>query len=416
MKTTCCLQTAGNVARKASKRFPSAMHAGLILLVLSAAFPCGLPAAPLDQNFSEATVMVPVGNMHIRPAESASVVDTLKKGDRIVLIGREGEWFIAKLPDQRLGWVHESLFHELPAKEAQDEEAETGAVPREAAEEVAESPSGQVPAEKDLLFQALVRIPSARVREKPSLSSDIRFGLRKGEKVDVITQEKNWYQIRSQDGRTGWAFHSLFRLLPSETASQPREAKEAEGIQPFQAVTKIELARIRELPSFESDVLFRVKKGETVSVTEIKEDWFRIENKEGKSGWAHHLHFSRLPSATGISPPVISAIRFETDSDEAEKVIIALNGFHPPDETFPLDEEVPPVVCDFYEVSLAEGIDKIIPVNGKLIRTIRLGIHKGSRPKVRVVVDLDPRKKYGVEQVFFKKDNLYTLIFKPLAE
>ncbi len=414
MKKTACLQISVPGAGGFTRISCRWICTGIILLILSTGFVSELPAVPADQGFSEKTVIAPVGNMYIRPAESASVVDTLKQGDRITVIGREGEWCMARLPDQRLGWVHESLFHEIPEKDAPASEAETPAAQQDAAD----SPSGQGRVQKDFLFQAVVRIPSARVREKPSLSSDVNFGLQKGEKVTVTDREKDWYHIRSEDGRTGWAFHSLFRILggnnelPAETAVQPREVKDTDGI-PFQAVTKIELARIREQPSFESDVLFRIKKGQTVTVTEVKQDWFRIENEEGKSGWAHHLHFSRLPSAKGPTP-VISSIRFETDADESEKVIIALNGFYPPDETFPLDEEIPKVVCDFYEVSVAEGIDKIIPVNGKLIRTIRLGIHKGSRPKVRVVVDLDPRKKYGVEQVFFKKTNLYSLTFKPL--
>jgi hypothetical protein len=74
------------------------------------------------------------------------------------------------------------------------------------------------------------------------------------------------------------------------------------------------------------------------------------------------------------------------------------------------------VVCDFYNVSIADSIDSIIPVNGKLIRKIRIGIHKGPRPKVRVVVDLDPDKKYSVEQVFFKQSNRYSLTFRPLGK
>ncbi|MGE0085716.1 MAG: SH3 domain-containing protein [Desulfococcaceae bacterium] len=374
-------------------------------------------ATPPEQWFAEKTVIVPIGNMYIRPAESASVVDTLKQGDRITVIGREGEWYMARLPDQRLGWVHESLFRELP--EENTDLPEPPPPPPSAEQQIQEE---ERLSEKKSVheFQAEVKVPSARIRENPSLSSDVNFGLQKGEKVTVMAREKNWYHIRSGDGRTGWGFHSLFRIpdeadeLPAETAVPASERKTPDGKLPFQAVTKIEMARIRENPSFEADVLFRIKKGKKVTVTDVKDDWFRIENEEGKSGWAHHLHFSRLPSAVGTSP-VISSIRFETDSDESEKVIIALNSFHPPDETFPLDEEIPKVVCDFYEVSVADGIDRVISVNGKMIHTIRLGIHKGSRPKVRVVVDLDPQKKYSVEQVFFKKDNLYTLIFKPIT-
>ncbi len=422
MKTTAYVQISGCVPLgiRFRRMLCRGIHAGIFILMLTACFPSVLTAFPPDDPvFPEKTVSVPMGNMYIRPAESASVVYTLKQGDRVTIIGMEGQWYIAKLPDQRLGWVHESLFQEIPEKQKTVSQGETG-VPH-AVPEVPESPAGQSEENHILLFQAEVKVSSARIREKPSLSSKVNFGLNKGEKVTVIDRENRWYHIRTEDGRTGWSFHSLFRIpdeagqLTAETELLPGEKKKTDGNLPFQAVTKIEMARIRENPSFESDVLFRMKKGKKVTVTEVKDDWFRIENEEGKSGWAHHLHFSRLPADRGASPaPVIGSIRFEKDSDESEKVIIGLNGFHPPNETFALDEEIPKVVCDFYEVAVAEGVDKVIHVNGKLIRTIRLGIHKGSRPKVRVVIDLDPKKKYGVEQVFFKKTNLYTLTFKPI--
>lgn len=379
------------------------------------------PCAAGTEEFPVRTVQAPVGNIYIRPAESASLVDTLKQGDRLTLIGKEGEWYMARLPDQRLGWVHESLFGEIPAADELSEKEIPAAdtlsdTPAEKQQEI--MTGSEEIREKDFLFQALVTVPSARVREKPSRNAAVVFGLEKGDRVIVSEVSDNWYHIHSEEGQSGWAFHTLFRQAEeTEIVSfPPKSAADSvfERKPPFRASSRIDNVRVRENPSYQATVRFQLGKGDVVSVTEIRDDWLRIEQSEGKSGWAHRLLFTNLPEDTGSA--AIQSVRFETDSDESEKVIVTLNGFYPPDETFPLDEDIPKVVCDFYNVSIADSIDSIIPVNGKLIRKIRIGIHKGPRPKVRVVVDLDPDKKYSVEQVFFKQSNRYSLTFRPLGK
>jgi hypothetical protein len=47
------------------------------------------------------------------------------------------------------------------------------------------------------------------------------------------------------------------------------------------------------------------------------------------------------------------------------------------------------------------------------IERIRIGIHEEPHPKVRVVMDFKPGRDYTVEQLFYKKENYYTLMVKP---
>ena len=44
------------------------------------------------------------------------------------------------------------------------------------------------------------------------------------------------------------------------------------------------------------------------------------------------------------------------------------------------------------------------------MKRIRVGVHKGSKPKVRVVLDLNAGQNYAVEQFFFEKENYYALM------
>ena len=107
----------------------------------------------------------------------------------------------------------------------------------------------------------------------------------------------------------------------------------------------------------------------------------------------------------------VRAIRFEFAEGGEEKVFFLVNGFYPP-KRHVLEGDRPRIACDFYGARLGKGIGRCIKVNGRLIQQIRTAVHPGKNPKIRVVLDLVPGKNYDVEQVFYKKENLYVVIVK----
>jgi TonB family protein len=61
----------------------------------------GQPAPP------EATVRVTAGRLNVRetPSTSAPAVARVKKGERLAVVGRDGDWVQVRLADGRGGWV-----------------------------------------------------------------------------------------------------------------------------------------------------------------------------------------------------------------------------------------------------------------------------------------------------------------------
>lgn len=138
-------------------------------------------------------------------------------------------------------------------------------------------------------------------------------------------------------------------------------------------------------------------------------------------GWAHQGLF--IESDEPLSSEDASGKDFAKEIKEIkvditpggeEKIVFVLNGFYPP-ETFVIEESVPKVVCDFFGLRLGSGIRRQTEVNGDLVQKIRIGVHKGAEPKTRVVMDLVSDRDYEVEQIFFRKENLYTLTFKSVS-
>jgi AMIN domain-containing protein len=105
----------------------------------------------------------------------------------------------------------------------------------------------------------------------------------------------------------------------------------------------------------------------------------------------------------------VREIRVEFAEGGEEKVFFLVNGFYPP-RRLALEGDRPRIACDFSGARLGKGIGRCIKVNGRLIQQIRTAFHPGKHPKVRVVVDLVPGKNYVVDQIFYKKDNLYVII------
>ena len=114
---------------------------------------------------------------------------------------------------------------------------------------------------------------------------------------------------------------------------------------------------------------------------------------------------------TGTSPE-IKNITVEITTDGEEKVIFRINNFRNP-RIFTLDGGRPRLVCDFSGARLDSDIGNRIKVNGHIIRKIRTAFHRGSKSKVRVVMDLVSNGNYQTEHVLLKGENLFTIIFRP---
>ena len=342
----------------------------LILMILTAA----VIVPSLSYGFEVKPERVrSVGNLYERPEISSRVIAELRNGDSVTLIHQHNEWYVVKLTDNRLGWANESLFsdkNESTAQSVPDKKAETASA-------------------KDTEGRKLVlEAATGRIREMPSLESEVKFTLKKGNTVSLIKTQGDWYFIRLDDGSTGWASRRLFSESPAdpETASKPSadpETASKSSADPKPADPQSASKSSADPKPIESEISLK---------PEI------VEPKPSES--------------EPDMPKTVKEIRADLTSEGEEKVLVSLNGFYPP-ETFVLEERIPKIVCDFPDTVLGKGIKHPIEVNGKFIQRIRIGFHEGSASRLRIVLDLVPDQEYVVERTFFQKENLYILTVKP---
>ena len=109
--------------------------------------------------------------------------------------------------------------------------------------------------------------------------------------------------------------------------------------------------------------------------------------------------------------PVLRSITFDKSSNRGEMVLFKFSDFHPP-AIFGIEKGQPRVVCDFKGAKAEAGVKKKIDVNGRYVKSIRVGKHRNP-DRLRVVLDLEPNN-YDLQQVFFKDDNLFVLIINTI--
>lgn len=123
-----------------------------------------------------------------------------------------------------------------------------------------------------------------------------------------------------------------------------------------------------------------------------------------------------VPAVESIATPAVPTIFeifFDDSSGRGEMVLFRLNDFSPP-AVSAIEKDSPRVLCDFIPMNIAPNVQKTIPANGKYIERIRTAMHHDPE-KVRVVLDLSANRDYDLQQVFYRKDNLFVLIVNELT-
>ncbi len=349
-----------------------------ILWTAAVLLPCP-PEAPAADPFYPLTRYVrEPAELHQQPSFDARISVELEKGARLTLIDQQGEWFVAKLPNERLGWIHDRFLTGEPPAAPEPEPEATPEAPAEATpppageREETEAAAATAP---ETLFPVWVKVASGRIRTAPNLEAPIVLGVSRGETASVVETEGKWHRIRLADGRTGWGHRMLFSKIDGKDG--PDDIPETGETAPDDEKTTV---------------------GEP-------------DAAEPDAGEPAAAAAPALEIGKPAGEKILYYVKMTTEPDGREKVVFRLGGFYPP-ETFVMEEGEPKVVCDFMGIAPGEALRRRIPFDGEMIRRVRIGVHADADPKkVRAVVDLTRNKAYSVEQVFVKGKGEYILTF-----
>jgi tetratricopeptide (TPR) repeat protein len=140
--------------------------------------------------------------------------------------------------------------------------------------------------------QGVISVSAANIRSDSSTQAEVLAKLGRGERAALLWKEGEWYLLELTEGRLGWVHESVVSKVPA-TVKQPVIASRT-------LTVSTDLGRVREEPSLDSGILFRVNKGEVINLMEEKGDWRRIALHDGRSGWAHKSLFAESPQSVPL--------------------------------------------------------------------------------------------------------------------
>ena len=234
----------------------------------------------------------------------------------------------------------------------------------------------------------------------------------------------------------------------------------------------VEKGNIRDDASLKAKISAQLKRGEAVTVLETREQWYRVQLRDGETGWAHESvladagsgdasgttltvtvpkgNLRKAPSVeatvvktlkrgvkvevlasleewhhvalangqkgwvhqTLFLPPAAPAYRISgiriEDPGDGEEKVYFGFDGPRPPHVLFLKGEAPRVVCDFRDTGLDKSIERHHAISNTIIRNVRIGIHEDM---TRVVFDLAPEGDYALEHIFVQK-RFYELIVK----
>lgn len=193
------------------------------------------------ENYS---VTISTNNMNVRtgPGLSYQVVTKVQKGDHFSLLMEEGDWYQIDLGSGEKGWVANWLVDKSQNR----------------------SPS------KTIATSGTIQTNNLRVRSGPGTSFSVIGSLNKGETVQILNQDENWYKIKGPFGN-GW----VSKEYVQSTSEGVPNSVPSSGATKSGQITGNSL-NVRSKPSTESRAIGKLNKGDQVIIHDEKNGWVQI--------------------------------------------------------------------------------------------------------------------------------------------
>lgn len=298
-------------------------------LVLAAVMSVGM-AGPLPAAASGDTYTVNVSSVNIRSSAStdAKVITRASRGENVEVTGTSGDWYKVKYKGDT-GYIRKDMLVEGTSATSSSssptakvtgssvnirKSASTGAAVLKRVEKgtVLEavsisdgwvkvkysgvtgyvsadyvkvsglsSSSGSSEALKEMDSKGAINASEVNVREGAGTSSSKMYSLSNGASVSVTGIKGDWYRVHTSKG-TGYVLAKYVTLV-SDSNSTAASDSTSESLKEMSAMGTITAGgvNVRKSASTSANALYKLGKGDDVSVTGRQGDWYRIKTSEG---------------------------------------------------------------------------------------------------------------------------------------
>lgn len=213
-------------------------------------------------------------NVRTGPGTDYPVVFQVSSGTELFLTGKTGDWYMVRFPgsSDREGWMAGWLIEKISSPGEGDNtenEREENAVssPEPAPDPVSPVPSPELSL-SSVPRSALVMKSSVNVRSSPTTESQIIGKVTYGTWLEILADQNRWYQVRLEDGRTGWVGGWLLATRydpPGAGSDLPTNQKPGTIIAAWEA--KTDSAGEQDIPVIEELQVIEMEQGVKLRIT-----------------------------------------------------------------------------------------------------------------------------------------------------
>lgn len=227
-------------------------HALIYIFVCSLVFSILPPVA--KASTTEATVTADVLRIRSGPGTTYDIISSLKQGDKVTILKKEGSWYQIK-KGSTSGYV--------------------------AAEFLKISSATNSGGASQIQAYGNVSVSNLNIRSTPSTSGNVIGKLQKGDKVSIYKLDTNWLEISYQN-QTAYVSREFVVIQPNSSTSPTGSSSSSRAETGTITATTL---NVRKTSSLNGEIIGKVSKGETYAILAEENNWVQIKLTSGKTGW-----------------------------------------------------------------------------------------------------------------------------------
>ncbi|HEX3031476.1 MAG TPA: N-acetylmuramoyl-L-alanine amidase [Bacillota bacterium] len=245
--------------------------AGTLLLALMTAI-LAMPAFASDR-------VQPTGsytNVRSMATTKSSIVGKIIKGNTYSVLKEVNGWVQVALPGGQKGWVAGWLVKKITvASTASTTNKNTTA-------------ANQTPAST----KGVITGTYVNLRSGPGTAYTSTGKVLKGEKLTILKQQGEWYQVKLAKGTQGWIAGWLMKKIPaggtstsgSTPVSNPPRPTSSTSLNMKGSITG-SVVNLRSGPGTAFGIVAKSYKGTVVTILKQQGDWYQVKLAKGTQGW-----------------------------------------------------------------------------------------------------------------------------------
>jgi uncharacterized protein YgiM (DUF1202 family) len=154
--------------------------------------------------------------IRLEPNIHSPVLQLIRRGTRLQVVGKQGDWLRLQLKNGNTGWIYHSWARPIhkhakkPISVQKESQGTSGPVAAQPNVSEKANSRAEVRFPRQNLGETYICLPKvARIRSGPTIKAPLLQIIRRGTRLQVVGKQGVWLKLQLRNGSTGWIYHSL---------------------------------------------------------------------------------------------------------------------------------------------------------------------------------------------------------------